>query len=82
MRPAAKSDLLAFRMALHFNAEQLPGRTRGLAAAFALAGTGLAAVWLRRRGWTPIRNWSGQVAFALHTFLALAFVLYANAASS
>jgi hypothetical protein len=68
-------------LAFHFNAGQLPGWTRSLAAlagAVALLGTGLAAFWLGRSGWTQMRNWPGQVAFALNGILALAFVLYAS----
>lgn len=68
-------------LAIHFNAGLLPGWTGALAAlagAFTLFGTGLAAFWLGRHGWTRMRNWPGQVAFALNAFLALAFLFYAR----
>jgi len=66
-------------LALHFNAEQLSGWTRGLAAlgaVLALPGALLAAWSLGRSGWTSARYWRAQIAFALNALLALAFLLY------
>jgi hypothetical protein len=68
-------------LAIHFNAGLLPGWTGALAVlagAFAIFGTGLAAFCLGGQGWTRMRNWPGQVAFALNAFLALAFIFYAR----
>jgi hypothetical protein len=66
-------------LALHFNAEALPGWTSGLAtlaAVFALPGALLAALSLGRHRWTSLQHWPAQVAFALNAFLALAFLFY------
>lgn len=69
-------------LALHFNAEELSGWTRSLAALAALValpGALLAAWSLGRRGWTSAQHWRAQIAFALNALLALAFLLYLNA---
>lgn len=68
-------------LAIHFNAELLPGWTRGLAllaGALALVGAGLAVLYLGRHGWTRLRHWPGQVALALNSVLAIAFAFYVD----
>jgi hypothetical protein len=68
-------------LAIHFNAGLLPGWTRGLAllaGALALAGAGFAAVHLARHGWTRLRLWPAQAAFALNSVLAVAFAFYVD----
>jgi hypothetical protein len=67
-------------VAAHFNAELFGGWTRAMSvisAGFALAGAAFAAFRLASAGWTRLRNWPAQLAFALNALLAMGFTFYA-----
>lgn len=68
-------------VAAHFNAELFGGWTRGMAViscGFALAGATCATLSIGASGWTRLRHWPAQLAFALNALLAIGFFVYAN----